>query len=61
MDLEKVKKGTTPQLNKSAAINDEDSDYIGGPEKQQRESSSEDSLENELNEIASDTFNPKLF
>jgi hypothetical protein len=33
MDREKVKKDATPQLNKSAAINDEDDDYIGGPQK----------------------------
>ena len=60
IDREKVRKGGNLQLKSATAIDDEDNDYSGGPRRQRRESS-DDSIENTLNEIASDTFNPNLF
>jgi hypothetical protein len=39
---------------------DKDNDYSGGP-RQLNHESSDDSIEDTLNEIASNTFNPNLF
>jgi hypothetical protein len=60
VDREKMKKGGNKNQKSSVGIEDEDNDYSGGPIRNRR-ISSDDSIENTLNEMASNTFNPNLF
>ena len=48
------------QFKTSTAKDDEDNEYIGWPRPLQRENS-DSSIDNSLNEIASNTFNQNLF
>ncbi len=48
------------QFKTSSAKDDEDNEYIGWPRPRQRENS-DNSIDNSLNEIASNTFNQNLF
>jgi hypothetical protein len=55
-----VKKKVNMQFKTSSAKDDEDNEYIGWPRPRQRENS-DNSIDNSLNEIASNTFNQNLF